>query len=197
MIKRILALLLIGALVTIFLLNVMEDQKIREQEQAIQQSYEVQPSQNEEAQVAPSEGLLEEGQKAPDFDTVTVEGENISLDDYQGKKVILNFWTTWCPPCIEEMPHMQKYYEENAEDQNVEILAVNLTTRDNGNRRVESFVKDYGLTFPVLLDESGQLGETYYAFTIPTTYLLDEEGIVTKKLMGPMDQEMMKDLMRE
>ncbi|MGD7045619.1 peroxiredoxin family protein [Jeotgalibacillus proteolyticus] len=196
MIKRILALLLIGALITILLINVMEDKKEREQQQALQHTYEVQPAENDKAEVAPSDGLLEEGQKAPDFDTVTVEGENVSLSDYKGKKVILNFWATWCPPCIEEMPHMQKYYEEDAQNQNVEILAVNLTTRDNGIDRVESFKKDYGLTFPVLLDESGQLGETFYAFTIPTTYLLDEEGTVTKKLMGPMDQDMMKDLMK-
>ncbi|MDG5472376.1 TlpA disulfide reductase family protein [Jeotgalibacillus sp. ET6] len=196
MVKRILALLLIGALITILLINVLEDKKERERQQALQHTYEVQPAENDKAQVAPSDGLLEEGEQAPDFDTVTVEGENVSLSDYQGKKVILNFWTTWCPPCIEEMPHMQKYYEEDAENQNVEILAVNLTTRDNGIRRVESFKKDYGLTFPVLLDESGRLGETFYAFTIPTTYLLDEEGKVTKKLMGPMDQEMMKDLMK-
>ncbi|PPA69457.1 peroxiredoxin family protein [Jeotgalibacillus proteolyticus] len=197
MYKQIAALLLVGGLVTILILNVIEDKNTWEAEQARQLTYEVKPSQNDQAQVVPSDGVLKEGQRAPDFETTTADGETVSLSDYEGKKVILNFWATWCPPCIEEMPHMQKYYEENAEDQNTEILAVNLTTRDNGADRVRSFVEDYELTFPVLLDESGSLGDQFYAFTIPTTYILNEEGIITKKLMGPMNQEMMIELMEE
>lgn len=136
---------------------------------------------------------LREGAEAPDFELTTLDGKPVKLSDYRGKKVILNFWATWCPPCKAEMPHMQNFYEEN-KDQNVEILAVNLTNMDKGRDDIEAFVKEYGLTFPIPLDEEGNAGTTYQAFTIPTSYILDEKGIITKKIVGPMDENMMKDL---
>lgn len=136
---------------------------------------------------------LREGAEAPDFELTTLDGKPVKLSDYRGKKVILNFWATWCPPCKAEMPHMQKFYEEYQDD-NVEILAVNLTNMDKGRDDIEAFVKEYGLTFPIPLDEEGNAGTTYQAFTIPTSYILDEKGIITKKIVGPMDENMMKDL---
>jgi peroxiredoxin len=137
---------------------------------------------------------LREGAEAPDFELTTLQGETVKLSDYRGKqKVILNFWATWCPPCKAEMPHMQKFYEEN-KDKGVEILAVNLTNMDKGVEDVKTFVKEYGLTFPIPLDEEGTAGTTYQAFTIPTSYILDENGVITKKIVGPMDEKMMKEL---
>lgn len=136
---------------------------------------------------------LREGAEAPDFELTTLDGKTVKLSDYRGKKVILNFWATWCPPCKAEMPHMQNFYEEN-KDQNVEILAVNLTNMDKGRDAIDAFVKEYGLTFPIPLDEEGDAGTTYQAFTIPTSYILDEKGVITKKIVGPMDENMMKDL---
>lgn len=136
---------------------------------------------------------LREGAVAPDFELSTLDGQKIKLSDYRGKKVILNFWATWCPPCKAEMPHMEKFYKEN-KDKNVEILAVNLTNMDKGIEEVKVFVKEYGLTFPIPLDEEGIAGTTYQAFTIPTSYILDEKGVITKKIVGPMDEKMMKEL---
>jgi len=136
---------------------------------------------------------LREGAEAPDFELNTLDGKTIKLSDYRGKKVILNFWATWCPPCKAEMPHMQNFYEEY-NDQGVEILAVNLTNMDKGVEEVQKFVDDYGLTFTIPLDEEGDAGTTYQAFTIPTSYILDEKGVITKKIVGPMDENMMKDL---
>lgn len=136
---------------------------------------------------------LREGAEAPEFELTTLDGETVKLSDYRGKKVILNFWATWCPPCKAEMPHMQNFYEEN-KDKGVEILAVNLTNMDKGVEEVETFVKEYGLTFTIPLDEEGVAGTTYQAFTIPTSYILDENGVITKKIVGPMDENMMKDL---
>ncbi|WP_338751520.1 TlpA disulfide reductase family protein [Bacillus sp. FJAT-52991] len=140
---------------------------------------------------------IDVGEKAPDFTVKTIQGEEVSLSDYEGKKVILNFWATWCPPCKAEMPHMQKYYEKEAEKNNVEILAVNLTKNDKGKETVADFVKQYGLTFPILLDEEGTLGEQYQAFTIPTTYVLNTDGTVHQKIVGPMDEAMMEQLVSE
>ncbi|WP_077211241.1 redoxin domain-containing protein [Bacillus dakarensis] len=139
---------------------------------------------------------VKEGNPAPDFELTTLEGETVRLSDYQGKKVILNFWATWCPPCKAEMPHMQNFYEEN-KDKGIEILAVNLTNMDNGSEAIESFVKDYGLTFPIPLDQDGEIGAAYQAFTIPTSYILDTKGIITKKIVGPMDENMMESLTKD
>lgn len=136
---------------------------------------------------------LREGAEAPDFELNTLDGKTIKLSDYRGKKVILNFWATWCPPCKAEMPHMQNFYEEN-KDKGVEILAVNLTNMDKGTEEVQKFVSDYGLTFTIPLDEEGVAGTTYQAFTIPTSYILDENGVIIKKIVGPMDENMMRDL---
>ncbi|EKN70036.1 membrane-associated thiol-disulfide oxidoreductase [Neobacillus bataviensis LMG 21833] len=136
---------------------------------------------------------VEEGKKAPNFQLQTVSGKEMKLSDLKGKKVILNLWATWCPPCKAEMPHMQEFYQEQ-ERKNVEIVAVNLTTAEKDPSGVEKFVKDYGLTFPVLLDSSGQIGDTYQAFTIPTSYIIDANGIIHKKIVGPMDKEMMNEL---
>ncbi|WP_421381402.1 peroxiredoxin family protein [Bacillus salacetis] len=132
-----------------------------------------------------------EGDAAPDFTLTTLDGKEVSLSDYKGKKVILNFWATWCPPCKAEMPHMQEYYEKYHEKANVEMLAVNLTTIDEGRAAIEKFVEEYGLTFPIPLDEEGTQGTIYQAQTIPTSYMIDTNGNIQHKILGPMNKEMM------
>lgn len=148
----------------------------------------------ENATIADAPVGIYEGNLAPDFQLATLDGEAVKLSDYRGKKVILNFWATWCPPCKAEMPHMENFYKKNKEN-GIEILAVNLTSQDNGIDAIQAFVKDYGLTFPILLDEKGDVGlEQYKAETIPTTYILNSQGIITKKVMGPMNEEMLADV---
>jgi peroxiredoxin len=136
---------------------------------------------------------IQRGDKAVDFTLETIDGEVKKLSDYKGKKVILNFWATWCPPCKAEMPHMEKFYEENR-DNNVVVLAVNLTSSESNERNVGAFIKDYRLTFPVLMDSNGSIGDTYQAVTIPTTYYIDTNGIIQHKLVGPMSKDTMEDL---
>jgi peroxiredoxin len=137
-----------------------------------------------------------EGNPAPDFTLSTLEGEPVKLSDYKGKKVILNFWATWCPPCKAEMPHMQNFYEQN-KDNGIEIVAVNLTNLDNGKNAIENFAKDNQLTFSIPLDEKGTIGMQYQAFTIPTSYIIDSTGVITKKIVGPMDESMMANLTKD
>ncbi|WP_404406467.1 peroxiredoxin family protein [Jeotgalibacillus malaysiensis] len=197
MIPRLLAFGLVGVLVTFLIISVINDQKERQELKALQEEYAVAPADNDSAAPVESSGAVKEGNPVPAVEVTTFDGETVNLRDYQGKKVILNFWATWCPPCIAEMPHMQEYYENEAQDQNVEILAVNLTSKDNGMDRIGSFIDDYGLTFPVLLDETGAMGDEFQAFTIPTTYLIDEEGVIQRKLLGPMDRDMMVDMMED
>jgi peroxiredoxin len=136
---------------------------------------------------------IQEGEKAPDFQLQTLSGKDIKLSDMAGKKVILNFWATWCPPCKAEMPHIQEFYQEQKKN-NVVVLSVNETTAEKDPNNVGTFINDYGLTFPVLLDGSGAVGQTYQAFTIPTSYIIDTKGIIQKKIVGPMDKEMMTEL---
>lgn len=143
--------------------------------------------------LATKEGLAK-GEVAPDFELTTLDGKAVKLSDYQGKKVILNFWATWCPPCRAEMPHMQDYFEEQADRENVEILAVNLTTEDRGLDKVETFVNEYGLTFPIPMDKEGEIGSIYQTVTIPTSYILDTDGRVQNKIVGPMNETMIEEL---
>lgn len=139
---------------------------------------------------------VQEGKPAPDFNLTTLDGETVKLSDYKGKKVILNFWATWCPPCKAEMPHMQNFYEQNQEN-GIEILAVNLTNMDKGKKVIEEFANDHQLTFTIPLDEEGTIGMQYQAFTIPTSYIIDSNGIITKRIVGPMDESIMEKLTNE
>jgi thiol-disulfide isomerase/thioredoxin len=139
---------------------------------------------------------VKEGKPAPNFELTTLAGETVQLSDYKGKKVILNFWATWCPPCKAEMPHMQNFYEKN-KGNDIEIVAVNLTKMDKGKTEIENFVKEYGLTFDIPLDAEGTIGAQYQAFSIPTSYIIDSKGIISKKIIGPMDEDMLNALTNE
>ncbi|MBT2570435.1 TlpA disulfide reductase family protein [Planococcus sp. ISL-110] len=145
----------------------------------------------------PTDEGLAKGELAPDFQLTTLEGEIVKLSDYKGQKVLLNFWATWCPPCRAEMPHMQTYFEEQAEDENVVILAVNLTTEDKGLEKIEDFVEEFGLEFAIPMDEEGDVGSTYQTVSIPTSYMIDTKGRIQNKVVGPMDLPMMEQLVEE
>ncbi|WP_226659427.1 peroxiredoxin family protein [Pseudalkalibacillus hwajinpoensis] len=137
---------------------------------------------------------IQEGNRAPDFTLYSLEGKEVSLSNFKGKVTFINFWTTWCPPCKEEMPDMQEFYEQDAKQFDAEILAVNLTTNESSSQVVKDFANKNHLTFPILMDTKGQQMETFAAITIPTTYVIDKNGIIMKKVIGPMTKEMMIDL---
>lgn len=118
--------------------------------------------------------------EAPAFTLPGVDGESISLDSFEGKTVLLNFWATWCPPCRAEMPSMQRMYDE-LEDEGVVLVAVNLQEPEN---TVKSFLEENGYTFPVLLDITGGVGALYGARSIPQTYLIDTEGYAVASVTG-------------
>lgn len=131
------------------------------------------------------------GEKAPDFELVNLNGEKVKLSDFQGKKVMLNFWATWCPPCKEEMPAMEKFYKISNGD--VVILAVNIDPQYN----VKKYVDEMGISFPVLLDEKDKVNSIYQVLTIPTTFFIDEQGIIRHKYLSAMKFELMEQYINE
>jgi len=131
---------------------------------------------------SPREGFL-----APDFTLDSLSGDPISLSDMRGKAVVLNLWASWCPPCRAEMPAIQRVYQENHE-RGLEVLAVNMTAQDN-LAAVEKFVQEFKLTFPILLDTSGEVGNTYLMRALPTTFFIDQEGVIQRVIVGgPMSE---------
>ena len=130
----------------------------------------------------------EVGQKAPDFSLKNIDGEKVNLRELEGKKVFLNFWASWCKPCQIEMPDIQKLHEEYGED--VEIIAVNL---GESKKEVKNFLEMRGYNFTILLDENREIGSKYMVRAIPTTYFLDEKGIITEKHLGILSYEQMKE----
>ncbi|WP_194841202.1 peroxiredoxin family protein [Sporosarcina cascadiensis] len=141
---------------------------------------------------------LARGDLAPDFELTTLAGETVKLSDYRGKKVMLNFWGSWCPPCRIEMPHMQTYYNEYKESSNMEILAVNMTKKEvKKEESAKEFVEEYGLTFPILLDVDGEVVETYRVKAYPTTYILNTEGVITDIVVSGIDDKFLKKIIDE
>lgn len=150
-----------------------------------------------EVSLDPSEIGIEKGQFAPDFTLTTLSGEKITLSELKGKKVVLNFWATWCPPCKDEMPHFQKYYEKYEKEDNVEIVAVNLTYARETNERVQQFIDSFGITFPVPLMEDEEIGKPYRIVTIPSTFFIDTEGRIQKNIKGPLDADLLRHYVQE
>ncbi|GIP32528.1 TlpA disulfide reductase family protein [Paenibacillus sp. J2TS4] len=139
---------------------------------------------------------LEKGQRAPNFTLTDLEGNAVQLSDFAGKTVMVNFWATWCPPCRVEMPHMQKFYEDyKAKD--VVILGVNMTASEQRVDNVEAFVKDEELTFPIVLDEKGEVMKVYQVIAYPTTYLLDSSGKIREKFVGAINYDIMKEAVKK
>lgn len=151
-------------------------------------------SNTDEAKYSQAVGL-EQGNEAPDFTLPTLEGDKITLSEYRGKKVIVNMWASWCPPCKAEMPDMQKFYQKHKTD-GIEVLAINLTEAEKNKEDVSQFITDYVLSFPVILDEKSHVADLYQVTTIPTTYILDSKGRIERKMVGPMTYEMMDEIMK-
>ena len=134
------------------------------------------------------EAVLEKYKEVPNFTLKDLDGKYVSLHDYRGKIIIVNFWATWCGACDEEMPDLEKV---NAENEDVVVLAVNV---EEGKEKVKQYIKDGGYTFPVLLDEKGDLAKQYYISAFPTSYFVNEEGILVGAIVGKLTYEDMNQL---
>jgi cytochrome c biogenesis protein CcmG, thiol:disulfide interchange protein DsbE len=130
------------------------------------------------------------GSMAPNFEAVWLDGEPASLRDFQGKVVLLNVWATWCPPCVWEMPSMQRLYDE-FEGQDFEVVAVSIDApagqrdplgRPGGN--IEAFADSLSLTFPILHDPPGLIQRIYQTTGVPESFLIGRDGRIYRKVSG-------------
>lgn len=135
---------------------------------------------------APREGFL-----APDFTLQTPEGKTFTLSELRGQAVLVNLWATWCPPCRAEMPAMQKMYDEYKE-QGFVVLAVNMTYQDTPSA-VVPFVQEHKLTFPILIEGTGEVAEKYELRSLPSSFFIDRNGIIQEVVIGgPMAEALLR-----
>jgi peroxiredoxin len=126
---------------------------------------------------------FEEKLQAPNFIIQDLNGKAVSLEDYRGKIVFLNFWATWCPPCLLEMPSMEKLHTQ-FKNKDFAILAIDLQEDPD---KVRSFKERFQLNFPILLDADASVAAAYGIISIPTTYLVDRNGYLVGGALGPRD----------
>ncbi len=128
------------------------------------------------------------GDTAYDFYLEDMDGNFVSLSDFRGKKVFLNFWASWCPPCRVEMPHLQEFAEEN---EDVVVLGVNVTSSESSLDNVKGFVDEFGLTFPNLYG-TDDITYLYYVESLPTSYFIDSNGVVNESVIGPVTKDILE-----
>ena len=128
------------------------------------------------------------GDTAYDFYLEDMDGNFVSLSDFRGKKVFLSFWTSWCPHCRDEMPHLQEFAEEN---EDVVILGVNVTSSESSLDDVKGFVDEFGLTFPNLYG-TDDITNLYDVEFLPTSYFIDSNGVVNESVIGTVTKDILE-----
>ena len=123
--------------------------------------------------------------EAEDFSLTDIEGETVRLSDYQGDVVFLNFWATWCGPCKEEMPLMESVYQD-LQDDGFAILAVNFQETVDMAR---DYINEYGYTYPVPVDETGEVSRRYSVRGLPTSYIINRDGRVIAAKAGQLVED--------
>ena len=135
---------------------------------------------------APQKGFL-----APDISLMSMDGKQVSLDDFEGQIVILNLWASWCPPCVKEMAAIQQVYSDY-QAEGLTVLAINMTFQDN-QIDASNFVKENQLSFPILFDLTGDTAKTYNMYALPTTFFVTRQGFVQDVTIGgPMSEAFLR-----
>lgn len=152
------------------------------------------------AQLAPADQIISEnnertgnkiGDLAPNVRLPNLQDESVSLADYRGKIVLVNFWASWCPPCQEELPDLQRIYEEY--EGQVIVLAINLTKAEATVDDVRAFVEESDVTFPIVLDHAGDAMNAYRIVAYPSTYVVDEAGVIRERFLGAVSYDTLVD----
>lgn len=152
------------------------------------QSNQEQPNQDQSTKEQPTPVDKSQVQAAPDFTLTDLDGQNISLSDFQGKNVYINFWASWCGPCKLEMPDIEKIHQDY-KDKDLVVLAVNIGESQD---KVKTFMNANSLSFPVLLDSQGKTAKTYKVSSIPVSLFVNKEGLIVGKQVGLMTHSQME-----
>ena len=128
--------------------------------------------------------LVREGDPAPEFRLTALDGQNVSLSSLRGKVVLVHFWATWCPPCVEELPVLDRLYR-SLFGSDLEVLAVSVD--EGGAGAVGPFIMRNRIALPVLLNPDHSVASQYGTFKFPETYLVDRQGVIRRKFIGAVD----------
>lgn len=132
-------------------------------------------------------GPADVGADAPSYAAATLDGDTLQLDALRGRVVLLNVWATWCAPCIEEMPALQRLHEQLA-PRGLSVVAVSVdVVSPRTDADVLSFIDQFGLTFTVLRDASGRIEDAFGVAGLPTTFVIDRNGRIQRKVLGARD----------
>ncbi|HEU5140864.1 MAG TPA: TlpA disulfide reductase family protein [Bacillales bacterium] len=131
---------------------------------------------------ASGSSIAKVGSEAPNFTLPSLDGKSYSFSEAKGKPIVLNFWNSWCGPCKKETPELVKLYNQHKGQ--FRMIGINITANSDTVGAVKLFVQDYNMTYPVLLDKKGKVSSRYRVHSIPTTYLIDENGVIVAKFVG-------------
>lgn len=146
---------------------------------------------NSDASTSGMTAAPQQGFPAPDFELTDTSGEMTRLSDLRGQAVLVNLWATWCPPCRAEMKAIEKIYNEY-KDEGFIVLAVNMTYQDTPGK-ILPFIEEQGLTFPILLDETGDMADDYQLRSLPSSYFIGRDGIINEVVIGgPMSEALLR-----
>ncbi|MDA0769095.1 MAG: redoxin domain-containing protein [Chloroflexi bacterium] len=128
------------------------------------------------------------GELAPDFELELFGGGKVLLSDYRGDVVVLNFWASWCPPCRKEMPAFERTWQEYR-DQGVVFVGVAVQDHEPDAR---AFAEETGVSYPIGMDWNGRIFQSYRPTAMPTTFLIDREGVVSRRIVSYANEAMLK-----
>ena len=138
---------------------------------------------------------------ASDFVLKDQYGNAHSLADYKGKTIFLNFWATWCGPCRNEMPEIQKIYEETQQEEDSDLVILGIAApgfgQEGSQEEIEAFLEENGYTYPVLMDTTGEVFMQYGISAYPTTFMVDKDGNLFGYVQGQLNEDMMRSIIRQ
>ncbi len=129
---------------------------------------------------------LDGTEPAPPISLPTPDGDMIALDGYPGQVVFVNFWGTYCPPCVAELPELQEVYDE-LKDEGFVIIGLNAEEKPE---KVKAFVAENGITFPIVISDDATVNAIFGLKHMPTTWFIDKKGILRGKIEGQMSKDM-------